>query len=168
MVFSQYMFPVGTIIPYAGDLSKIPYGWHVCDGTNDTPDLSDRFLEGTTAKPKMFKNAGLPNITASFAAYDNGSGQGSGFGDIYNYGAIHQSNSFYAVLSPIKESFSLTGHTKDEVIKMASSIDMSNGIYQLEAESWSNFNASWSSLIYGNSDTVQPKSYTVYYIMRVK
>lgn len=38
----------------------------------------------------------------------------------------------------------------------------------MEAENWMNFNASWSSPVYGNSDTVQPKSYTVYYIMRVK
>lgn len=30
------------------------------------------------------------------------------------------------------------------------------------------FNASWSNPIYGRSSTVQPASYTVYYIMRVR
>ena len=97
LLFSQYMFPVGTIIPYAGDLSKIPYGWHLCDGTNGTPDLSGRFLEGTTTAPKTFKDAGLPNITGSFAAYDNGSYFGTGFGELMNWGAIQSRNQFFAM-----------------------------------------------------------------------
>ena len=49
LLFSQgsNIFPVGTILPYIGDLSKIPYGWALCDGKNGTPDLRDRFLTGT-------------------------------------------------------------------------------------------------------------------------
>ena len=58
LVFSQNMFPIGTIIPYAGDLSKIPSGWHVCDGTNGTPDLSDRFLTGAGATYKLGDTGG--------------------------------------------------------------------------------------------------------------
>ena len=38
--------PVGTILPYAGLLTNIPAGWHLCDGTNGTPNLKDRFLVG--------------------------------------------------------------------------------------------------------------------------
>lgn len=38
--------PVGTILPYYGSLLTIPEGWHLCDGTNGTPDLRDRFLTG--------------------------------------------------------------------------------------------------------------------------
>ena len=165
LVFSQYMFPVGTIIPYAGDLSKIPYGWHVCDGTDGTPNLSDRFLEGTTTTPKTFKDAGLPNITGLFAAYDNGQPTGSGFGDGNIPGAIRGGTSFWATLD---KTFSGTYHgTKDEIIAWANSQSLDEQ-YELEAEHWTNFNASWSNSIYGNSDTVQPTSYTVYYIMRVK
>ena len=126
------MFPIGTIIPYAGDLSKIPYGWHLCDGTNGTPDLRDRFLEGTTTAPKTFKDAGLPNIigyvsTSSIfvdsanGAFRPAANDGGGDGGNKNPG--------------LPDDFA--------------------------------FNASWSNSIYGNSDTVQPKSYTVYYIMRV-
>lgn len=36
--------PKGTILPYIGELSKIPNGWFLCDGNNGTPDLRDRFL----------------------------------------------------------------------------------------------------------------------------
>ena len=133
IVFSQTSLPIGTIIPYAGDLSKIPYGWHLCDGTNGTPDLSGRFLEGTTNAPKTFKDAGLPNITgyvstngiyvdSANGAFRPSANDGAGKGGDWTFGR--------------PDDFA--------------------------------FNASWSNSIYGASDTVQPKSYTVYYIMRVK
>ena len=120
--------PVGTILPYVGDLSKIPYGWFLCDGSNGTPDLRDRFLEGSSV-PEQFIEAGLPNITGSFGPcaeeagfftsgsfYYNGSGPG-GVGDAHDY--------------------------------------------------YIGFDASRSSMIYGNSLTVQPQAYTVYYIIRI-
>lgn len=39
-------FIEGEIAWYYGDTSKIPSEWHICDGTNGTPDLRDRFLVG--------------------------------------------------------------------------------------------------------------------------
>jgi microcystin-dependent protein len=36
----------GLIIMWSGPLDTIPLGWDLCDGTNGTPDLSDRFLLG--------------------------------------------------------------------------------------------------------------------------
>ena len=38
--------PVGTILPWYGNLSGIPDGYSLCDGTNGTPDLRNRFLVG--------------------------------------------------------------------------------------------------------------------------
>lgn len=35
---------VGIILPYVGDLEDIPNGWYLCDGTNGTPDMRDRFI----------------------------------------------------------------------------------------------------------------------------
>lgn len=55
--------PIGTILVYAGDLDKLPSGWYLCDGTNGTPDLRGRFLEGVTTDAGNFIEAGLPNIT---------------------------------------------------------------------------------------------------------
>lgn len=40
----HYMVPRGTIVLWSG--STIPTGWHLCDGTNGTPDLRDRFVYG--------------------------------------------------------------------------------------------------------------------------
>ena len=33
-------------MPYTGDLNKIPHGWLLCDGTNGTSDLRNRFIVG--------------------------------------------------------------------------------------------------------------------------
>lgn len=40
-------FPIGTILPFAGDLTHIPDGWEVCDGDNGTVDLVGRIPIGT-------------------------------------------------------------------------------------------------------------------------
>ena len=39
-------FPVGGIILWSGSTSNIPTKWQLCDGTNGTPDLRNRFVVG--------------------------------------------------------------------------------------------------------------------------
>ncbi len=38
--------PVGAVAVWSNDLSGIPQGWQLCDGTNGTPDLRSRFVLG--------------------------------------------------------------------------------------------------------------------------
>lgn len=38
--------PSGSIIPWYGNLGSIPNGFLICDGSNGTPDLRDRFIVG--------------------------------------------------------------------------------------------------------------------------
>ena len=38
--------PVGGVIMWSGAANQIPQGWTLCDGTNGTPDLRDRFVVG--------------------------------------------------------------------------------------------------------------------------
>jgi hypothetical protein len=39
-------FPKGGIIMWAGAVAAIPTGWALCDGTNGTPNLRDKFVIG--------------------------------------------------------------------------------------------------------------------------
>ena len=39
--------PTGSIVLWSGSLGSLPSGWQVCDGTNGTPDLRDRFVIGS-------------------------------------------------------------------------------------------------------------------------
>ena len=36
----------GMIVPFEGAIVNIPSGWTLCDGTNGTPDLQDKFIVG--------------------------------------------------------------------------------------------------------------------------
>ena len=38
--------PSGTIVIWSGEEIAIPVGWSLCDGTNGTPDLRNRFVLG--------------------------------------------------------------------------------------------------------------------------
>lgn len=38
--------PLGTIVIWSGAADNIPSGWQLCDGTNGTPDLRERFVVG--------------------------------------------------------------------------------------------------------------------------
>ena len=39
-------FPVGGIIMWSGSVASIPSGWALCNGSNGTPDLRNRFVVG--------------------------------------------------------------------------------------------------------------------------
>jgi hypothetical protein len=36
--------PIGSILAWSGSIGSIPAGYQLCDGTNGTPDLRDRFI----------------------------------------------------------------------------------------------------------------------------
>jgi hypothetical protein len=38
--------PIGGIILWSGSTGSVPTGWALCDGTNGTPNLQDRFVVG--------------------------------------------------------------------------------------------------------------------------
>ncbi len=38
--------PIGSIVIWSGTVASIPVGWQLCDGTNGTPDLRDKFVVG--------------------------------------------------------------------------------------------------------------------------
>jgi hypothetical protein len=47
------LWKAGMICLWSGSIATIPTGWHLCDGTNGTPDLRNRFIvaAGTTYAP---------------------------------------------------------------------------------------------------------------------
>ena len=48
-IYAHYAYngvPAGAILIWSGSASDIPDGFVLCDGTNDTPDLRDRFILG--------------------------------------------------------------------------------------------------------------------------
>jgi hypothetical protein len=44
--FVRSIVPTGVILMWSGSIASIPGGWLLCDGTNSTPDLRNRFIVG--------------------------------------------------------------------------------------------------------------------------
>ena len=66
---SPYAFngvPKGAVIMWSGSLATIPSGWSLCDGSNGTPDLRDRFVLGAGGQSPVAGSGG--STTHSHAA----------------------------------------------------------------------------------------------------
>ena len=66
--------PRGIISMWAGGVDDIPSGWHLCDGTNGTPDLRDRFIVAAGNSYSSGHIGGSPTYTPTITV--NGSGTG--------------------------------------------------------------------------------------------
>jgi hypothetical protein len=53
--------PSGGIIMWSGSIVSIPAGWYLCDGTNSTPDLRDKFVVGAGTTYAVGATGGSPN-----------------------------------------------------------------------------------------------------------
>lgn len=145
--------PTGIVEFFAG--SKAPKGWLVCDGsaisrteydelfevidttygegdgstTFNLPNLIDRFAEGGKSVGAK-KNAGLPNITGMLTNY-------------YDCGLVRTQPGQAATgcfAEGEQTAYEIAGTNRSNLGRKV------------------NFNASFSSPIYGSSDTVQPPS----------
>jgi hypothetical protein len=61
------LVPRGAIVMWAGLLTQIPGGWLLCDGTNNTPDLRDRFVVGAGLSYAAFQTGGSLGVSVSTA-----------------------------------------------------------------------------------------------------
>lgn len=140
---SSDSFPVGTILAYNGELKDIPKKWALCDGNNGTPNLTGRFLQGWGSDGYNTFSAG------EFLSPGLPNITGSFWGHCLGFGTqIYTKGSFYFGGTTINR--------------------------EAEGNSWNHpvpifsFDASRSSPIYSASKTVQPRSYVIYYIIKIK
>lgn len=59
------IFPSGGIIMWSGSIASIPATWALCDGTNGTPDLRDRFVVGAGSTYAVGATGGATSATTS-------------------------------------------------------------------------------------------------------
>jgi hypothetical protein len=61
--FVRNIVPTGVITLWYGAIVNIPSGWFLCDGTNGTPDLRDRFIVGAGTTYAVDAIGGSANAT---------------------------------------------------------------------------------------------------------
>lgn len=163
--------PIGTILAFSGE--NVPAGFLLCDGREllienyqklydvighlsacqsenegyfKLPDLTRRFLEGG---PNIgeYKEAGLPNITGSFTDHN----MVTTFKDIE--GAFEGEENVY---------YDANGQSSPTANPRVLKLDASKG----ETKTDGTLKTEDEHHVYGSSDTVQPASYTVNYIIK--
>lgn len=55
--------PSGVIAMWSGSSSNIPSGWLLCNGSNGTPDLRNRFIVGAGSSYSVGKTGGSNTVT---------------------------------------------------------------------------------------------------------
>jgi len=56
------LLPKGIILMWYGTKESIPNGWVICDGTNQTPDLRNRFILGASSKYTLKQTGGENSV----------------------------------------------------------------------------------------------------------
>jgi len=59
---ADQIVPIGSIIMWSGSIASIPTNWALCNGTNGTPNLTNRFVVGANVDDAGVANT---NITGS-------------------------------------------------------------------------------------------------------
>lgn len=59
--FVRDIIPTGLISLWYGSVASIPSGWYICDGTNGTPDLRDKFIVGAGSTYSVADTGGSAN-----------------------------------------------------------------------------------------------------------
>ena len=63
-----FLVPRGSVILWHGASDAIPKGWAICDGTQGTPDLRDRFVIGAGGKYGLEAKGGAESATPEVRA----------------------------------------------------------------------------------------------------
>ena len=77
----------GKIVLWSGSVALIPAGWQLCDGTNGTPDLRNRFLVGAGDTFNPGGTGGATTHTHDFTAntHTHSHAPGSGLASGVNF-----------------------------------------------------------------------------------
>tara|TARA_B110000977_G_scaffold31714_1_gene42058 strand:- start:2557 stop:3285 length:729 start_codon:yes stop_codon:yes gene_type:complete len=89
------IIPTGGIIMWSGAVSAIPTGWVLCNGSNSTPDLRNRFVVGAGSTYAVNATGGTDSVSLSTANLPAHSHSFSGTGTTNTTGAHSHSSGWY-------------------------------------------------------------------------
>lgn len=81
--------PTGAIILWSGSTASIPSGWVLCNGSNSTPDLRDRFVVGAGSSYAVNATGGASSVTLSASEIPSHSHSASSSTTINDSGHSH-------------------------------------------------------------------------------
>jgi len=123
--FVRDIVPTGVIVMWSGSVASIPSGWLLCDGSNSTPDLRNRFIVGAGSTYSVAGTGGSadaivvshthtatvtdPGHKHTFPTRYDFTGGGNGFQSPYNGLGTPDNSDTTTVTTGISVSNSTTG-----------------------------------------------------------
>jgi hypothetical protein len=80
--------PVGGIIMWSGSIGTIPTGWALCNGSNGTPNLQDRFIVGAGSGYSVAGTGGSADATLVSHSHTGTTDTGGVHSHGYNAGGV--------------------------------------------------------------------------------
>ena len=170
--FVRNIIPTGVITLWYGSIVNIPNGWLLCDGTNSTPDLRDRFIVGAGSTYAVAATGGATSNTPS----------GSISGTVGNTALTEaQMPKHYHTLwgpaaisgfvqSPITNAGVFNGGTPDDGAQTYGSYsvggDAASGGFGTGTSNGNEHGHSFSGSFGGTSMSILPPYYALAYIMK--
>tara|TARA_B110000908_G_scaffold40194_1_gene48833 strand:+ start:755 stop:1276 length:522 start_codon:yes stop_codon:yes gene_type:complete len=74
---STVAFPSGVITMWSGSNASIPSGWNLCNGSNGTPDLRNRFIVGSGSSYATGNTGGANSVTSAGSVNTSGLSTGT-------------------------------------------------------------------------------------------
>jgi hypothetical protein len=166
--FVRDIIPSGVIVMWSGSIATIPGGWYLCDGSNSTPDLRNKFIIAANAD-----DAGVAKTAVTGSATQSG-----GSKDAIVVSHTHTVNGTVAsksITGSYDTGFRLPGSTGtgalsivegSSVTSWASSGSGARRIINLDATHDHTFSATADSTGSSGTNANLPPYYALAYIMK--
>lgn len=156
----KQVLPVGVILLWSGTVATVPPTFQLCDGTNGTPDLRDRFVVGAGSTYTPGNTGGADTINLAHT-HDDGSyatdAQGAHTHDDGSYatGAPSATTTVDNNLAVSTVAVASSGHTHDVTGASGSAGTHTHDVTGLSGSSLS------------AAQDIRPKYYALAYIMKI-
>jgi hypothetical protein len=149
-------FPSGMIVLWSGSTGSIPSGWVLCNGSNSTPDLRNRFVVGAGDTYSVDATGGSATVTPS------GTNAGTALTEAQLPSHAHSSNVFrYSDEAGTNPSAANSGTASGKIFAAGNF-----GTHDMVSTSSTGSGSTHTHTFSGNSQTNLPPYYALAYIMK--
>jgi len=149
-------FVSGMIMLWSGSTGSIPSGWVLCNGSNSTPDLRDRFVVGAGSTYSVDATGGSATVTPS------GTNAGTALSTAQLPSHAHSSNVFrYSDEAGTNPSAADSGSASGKIFAAGGT-----GTFNMVSTSSTGSGSTHTHTFTGNSQTNLPPYYALAYIMK--
>lgn len=154
---SSHYVPTGGIILWSGAVNAIPTGWLLCNGSNSTPDLRDRFVVGAGSTYAVDDTGGADTVTLSEADMPAHTHSSGSLGGTTNTTGAHT----HTYNEPFNNGTAFSGSLSRHSIRTANTSSAGDHSHTVDVNS-----GSTGSTGSGTAHENRPPYYALAYIMK--